>query len=98
MSETLPFVVPSNWTILDRRAGKDSETVWTVEMGIFNATIREYTEPLSWERQWCYPDWVQASLALEAYLDDPEAVAPVGWIRHINAAGLILRPAEPVHE
>lgn len=55
----MPFDVPLHDLMLLRLPGKRPGTVLTVEMMAYTVRICEYTEPLSYERFWCYSAYAQ---------------------------------------
>ena len=80
----LPFEVEAHALMPVRVAGKDGTTVLTIERNIYNFKVCEYDGPLSFFRQWCYPDYEQAYVALVRYLIEPEATELAGWTRAID--------------
>lgn len=87
MNDEFPFEVPIDAAMVARIPGKMPATVLTIELGIFNATIYEYTDPLFRGRQWTYDSAGEALDALATYLSTPAPMGlpePGGWMRAID--------------
>ena len=77
------FEVPAHSRMLVSVPGQRPGTMLTIEAQLFNVVIREYTGPLSWQRQWCYPSAILAAQALLAWITQG-GDSPTGWIRAID--------------
>lgn len=92
------FEVPFHRDIYMRVPGKLPGTVLVVEQTGREVCCCEYTEPLFYERVWCYPTLLQAILETQKYvtgaLDEPEgwerSVTPELGIRRRNSEGKIV--------
>jgi hypothetical protein len=81
-----PFEVPIDPMMVARIPGKMPGTVLTIELGFYNATIYEYTDPLFRGRQWSYETAGEALNALALYISTP-GYEPDNWIRAIDFEG-----------
>lgn len=97
MSDTFAFDVPAHNLMLARCPGKQPNTVLTIEVQIFTVRICEYTEPIFYERFWCFEDAEAAVSALARYMEDEAADEPVGWKRAGDRQG-IRRNGQPEYE
>lgn len=79
----MPFEVSIDPEMVARIPGKMPGTVLTIELGIYNATIYEYTDPLFRGRQWSYETAGEALNALAIYISTP-GYEPDNWIRAID--------------
>jgi hypothetical protein len=79
----VPFEVPEHKSMLLRVRGKQG-TVVCIEVQLFNCVIREYTEPLSWRREWTYEHARAAVAAMIEYVAVEALDEPNGWIRAVD--------------
>lgn len=83
MIDEFPFVVEPHEMMVACVPGKMPQTVLTIDRQLFNVVVHEYTEPLSWRREWSYRTVDEAIGALAVYLSTP-APEPYGWLRAVD--------------